>query len=437
MAESADSADVEQLQREVEALKRQNEELAQRAGTGSHGHRARRIGAAVLVIVASVLAPIATLGVWLRTEITDTGRYVETVEPLVSDPVVQTFVADRVTDRLFQEVDVQGAIEQALPERAAFVSSALTTGLQTVVREATLRVVQSDQFAQLWTAANRLAHEQLVAVLTGESSGVITTKDGVVSLDLSGIASEVVNRLRDRGIGLFDSVNLQSGQFTVEIFQSDVITRVQVAFDLFDTVATVLPWVVVLLFAAGILLWPNRRRGALWSAVGLSIGMMTLLLALAIGRSVYLGAVPSSVIPGDVAAAFFDTLVRFLRQAARALLAVGVVALLACLVLGPGTNAQRLRGWVGRMLGRVGDEAEERGVQFGPVGAWVGRNIVALRIAVAVVAAIVLVAWDQPTATVVFVTAIVTLLALAVIEVVGRGGRVSPLAPSEPARTSR
>jgi hypothetical protein len=362
---------------------------------------------------------------------------VETVEPLVSDPVVQTFVADRVTDRLFQEVDVQGAIEQALPERAAFVSSALTTGLQTVVREATLRVVQSDQFAQLWTAANRLAHEQLVAVLTGESSGVITTKDGVVSLDLSGIASEVVNRLRDRGIGLFDSVNLQSGQFTVEIFQSDVITRVQVAFDLFDTVATVLPWVVVLLFAAGILLWPNRRRGALWSAVGLSIGMMTLLLALAIGRSVYLGAVPSSVIPGDVAAAFFDTLVRFLRQAARALLAVGVVALLACLVLGPGTNAQRLRGWVGRMLGRVGDEAEERGVQFGPVGAWVGRNIVALRIAVAVVAAIVLVAWDQPTATVVFVTAIVTLLALAVIEVVGRGGRVSPLAPSEPARTSR
>ncbi len=89
------------------------------------------------------------------------------------------------------------------------------------------------------------------------------------------------------------------------------------------------------------------------------------------------------------------------------------------------------------MLGRVGDEAEERGVQFGPFGAWVGRNIVALRIAVAVVAAIVLVAWDQPTATVVFVTAIVTLLALAVIEVVGRGGRVSPLAPSEPARTSR
>ena len=35
MAESADSADVEQLQREVEALKRQNEELAQREQTGA------------------------------------------------------------------------------------------------------------------------------------------------------------------------------------------------------------------------------------------------------------------------------------------------------------------------------------------------------------------------------------------------------------------
>jgi hypothetical protein len=417
------AGDVEQLRHEVEALKQRNEELEARTEQPPSRHVWRRIGAVILIVLASVLAPISTLGVWLRNTVTDTDRYVETIEPLVDDPAIQSFVAARVTQRLFEEVDVQSAVAEALPERATFLSGALTSGLQTVVTEAANRLIASDQFQELWVAANRLAQEQLVAVLTGEPSGVITTKDGVVSLDLSGIASAVVTQLRERGIDLFDSVNLQPGEFTIQLFQSDLITRVQVAFDAFDTLATVLPWITILLFAGGILLFPNRRRGAVWAAVGLSLGMAFLLLALAIGRTIYLGAIPSADIPQDVAATMFDTLVRFLRQGARALLAVGVVALLVLIVMGPGRNARRLRAGVARMLGRVGDEASERGVDFGPVGQWIGGNLTALRIAVAIVAAVVLVVWEQPTATVVFVVALVGLLVLGLIEILGRGGR--------------
>ena len=165
----------------------------------------------------------------------------------------------------------------------------------------------------------------MVAVLTGKSSDVISTKDGVVSLDLSGIANEVVSQLKSRGVDLFDSVNIPQGRFTIEIFQSDAITKAQVAFSAFNTVAIVLPFLTILLFVGGIFLFPNRRRGALWAAVALSLGMAVLLLALAIGRTIYLGAIPSSVMPQGVAATFFDTLVRFLRQSARALLAVGII----------------------------------------------------------------------------------------------------------------
>ncbi len=254
--------DVERLQRELDELKRRNEELEHQIEPHSH-HLGRRIGAIILIVLAGVLAPISTMGLWLRSQVTDTDKYVRTVQPLVSDPAIQNFVADRVTQRLFEEVDVQTAIQDALPERAAFLSGALTSGLQTLVREATLRVVESDQFAQLWTSANRLAHEQMVAVLTGKSSNVISTKDGVVSLDLSGIANEVVSQLKSRGVDLFDSVNLQPGRFTVEIFQSDAITRVQLAFSAFNTVAVVLPFLTILLFIGGILLFPEpSARGA-------------------------------------------------------------------------------------------------------------------------------------------------------------------------------
>jgi hypothetical protein len=425
MGEASDPTDVDALKREVDELKRRNEALE--ASIEPPRHRGRKVIAVALIVIAGVLAPIATTGLWLRSQVTDTDRYLETVDPLVSDPAIQAYVADRVTTRLFEEVDVQTAVEDALPEQASFLSGALTSGLQTLVNEATLRVVQSDQFAELWASANRLAHEQVVAVLTGSSSGVITTKDGVVSLDLSGIASEVVGQLKDRGINLFDSVNLQPGQFTVEIFQSDAITRAQLAFDVFNTVAVVLPFLTILLFVGGILLFPSRRRGAMWAAVALCLGMATLLLVLAIGRTVYLGAVPSSVMPQGVASAFFDTLVRFLRQSARALLAVGVIALLVTILLGPGSGARRFRAWVTNALGRASDEASDH-VDFGPIGAWMGRNITALRIGVAVLAAIVLVIWDQPTAVVVFVVALVALLVLGVIEIVGRGGRAPTVA---------
>jgi len=436
MNAAGDDADVDRMRREVDELRQRNAELE--AGTERPSHLGRRIGAVILIVLASVLTPVSTLGLWLRNTVTDTTRYLDTVEPLVSDPAVQTFVADRVTQELFAAVDVESAVEEALPENAAFLSSALASGLQTVVREASMRVLESDQFRELWVSANRLAQQQLVAVLTGEPSGVVTTEDGIVSLDLSGIANAVVQRLQDQGIDLFDSVDLEPGRFTIQLFQSDAITRVQVAFDAFDTVATILPWITILLFAGGILLFPNRRRGALWAAVGLSLATAALLLMLAVGRTVYLGAIPSSVIPGDAAAAFFDTLVRFLRQSGRALLAVGILALLGLVMFGPGSNARRSRGWVARALGRVGDEATGRGVDFGPVGLWIGRNLTALRMAVGVGAAVLLIAWNQPTATVVFVVALLAVLALGLVEVVGHGGRVPPSPPvSDPGRPDR
>jgi hypothetical protein len=111
-------------------------------------------------------------------------------------------------------------------------------------------------------------------------------------------------------------------------------------------------------------------------------------------------------------------------------LAVGVIALLVTILLGPGSGARRFRAWMTGALGRAGDQASDH-VDFGPVGAWMGRNINALRIGVAVLGAIVLVAWDQPTALVVFVVALLALLVLGVIEIVGRGGR-TPLPAATP-----
>ena len=35
-----------------------------------------------------MLAPISVVGVWAGNQITDTGRYVATVQPLIDDPAI-------------------------------------------------------------------------------------------------------------------------------------------------------------------------------------------------------------------------------------------------------------------------------------------------------------------------------------------------------------
>jgi hypothetical protein len=51
--------------------------------------RWRTILAVLLIVVGCVLAPLAGVAVWARNQVTNTDRYVRTVEPLASDPAIQ------------------------------------------------------------------------------------------------------------------------------------------------------------------------------------------------------------------------------------------------------------------------------------------------------------------------------------------------------------
>ncbi|MEC5149020.1 hypothetical protein [Cryobacterium sp. GrIS_2_6] len=48
--------------------------------------RLRAFCAALLIAVGVILAPVAVVVAWTKTEVTDTGRFVTTLSPLVDDP---------------------------------------------------------------------------------------------------------------------------------------------------------------------------------------------------------------------------------------------------------------------------------------------------------------------------------------------------------------
>src|SRR5205807_5577665 len=300
--------------------------------------RWRRALVAILVIVSVVLVPLAGLSVWVRNLVLDTNHYVDTVAPLATNKAITDLVAKRATDRLFQQVDVEAEAKDALPERAQFLAGPLSSGVQTFTHTAVERALATEQFATVWKTANRRAHTLVVKALTDEGKGVTIKNDKVV-LDLSAEIDEVVKRLDERGVTVFDGLSKKQKNLQVELFDASQLEKARSAVHLLDRARIVLVALVFLLLAGALALSGNRRRTLMRWGLGLVAAMATTAALLALGRSAYLSAAQNH----DAAAAAFDILVRFLRNGIRIIAALGLIVALAAFLSGPSRPAVWIR----------------------------------------------------------------------------------------------
>jgi hypothetical protein len=159
--------------------------------------------------------------------------------------------------------------------------------------------------------------------------------------------------------------------------------------------------------------------------------MIVLALGLAIFRSVYLNALPPAV-SHDAAAVAYDTLVRYMRLGLRSVLVLALVIALGAFLTGPSVTAVRTRDSLVRGIGWLRGGAEAAGLRTGPVGTWVYGHKQLLRIGAVAVAGLALVFWGQPTGKVIILLAVLLLVALALIELLGRPPEASRSAPTSP-----
>ena len=399
--------------------------------------RWRSVVATLLIVIGCILAPISVVAVWTKNLVTDTDRYVATVAPLASDPAIQSAIADKITAEIFTHLDVAGITNQAvdaLAERGLppliatqlhALSQPLSSGVQSFVRDQVGEVVASEAFANAWLTANREAHKALVAALTGETREGVTIENDTVSINLGPIIQEVKQRLIDRGFELASRIPNVNPSFV--LVQSDYIAQARGAFNLLNAIGNWLPVVALFFLAIGIYVAKGHRRALVGVGLGLAGGMLALGLALALFRTIYLNELPLGVLTRDAAAAFYDTLVRFLRLGLRMVLVLGLVIALAGFLTGRSTTAVRARAGLTKGIGWLRGGAEQAGFRTGPVGAWVYTYKKVLWVAVIAIAALVLVFWDQPTGRVVLGITLGVLVALVIIEFLGR-----PPSPAEP-----
>jgi hypothetical protein len=427
-------AELERLRAEVEVLRaRPVPPDAASGGTADAGRR-RRPGwrgpvATLCIVLGCILAPVSVLAVWTSNQVSDTNRYVENVAPLIHDPAVQSALTDKITNEINARIDVQARTNQAA---AALKSKGLTrvgTLLQTFsgsiagavdgfVHTQVAKIVASPQVANLWVRVNRRAHAEVVKALSGQGNGSVTIGNGQVVLNLGPFIDTVKKDLAARGFTLVNSIPAVNPTFA--LFSAKYLVKAQTGYRALNDVKIVLPILALLLLGAGIYVARSHRRALIGAGLGFAASMLVLGIALAIGRSIYLNSVPSSVLPANAAAVLFDTLVRFIKDGLRTLLVVGLIVAIAAFFSGPSVTAVRARGAVTGGLGWLRASGERAGLRTGPVGRWTFQHRHALRVAAVALFAIIFVFWGRPTAAVAIVLAILLLVVLGLIELIGR-----------------
>jgi hypothetical protein len=391
--------------------------------------RWRSLSAALLVVLGCVLAPVAGLSVWLDNQVSDSDRFVRTMSPLVEDPDIQNGLTDRLTSTVFEYVDVQGIADEAvdaladqgLPplvaQRLDTLTPTLTSAVTGFVRDRIGDLVRSDAFADTWNQAIRVAHGQMVTLLSGDSDSIVV-RDGMVFLQLGPFVELAKERLSDADLTAVEAV--PDVNPTVELVQADTLVRAQSAYSALDTVSDVAPWIVLLLLAVGIYLARNRWRALVGAGLGLVLAMLVLGVGLLIARSLLVGAVQPAAAPATGAG--FDIVVHYLRLGMRAVAVLGLVLALAGFLAGRSESAVRIRRTVaGRLHSLRGGAAPTD-----PVSRFVRAHLRALRIVVVGIAVLVFLFVDQPTGRAIVAIAALVLVALAVLEFLGRPGEEPP-----------
>ena len=384
------------------------------------GARWRGIVAVVLIVVATLLAPVTLAVLWMNHDLLNTDNYVKTVAPLSSNPDVQNAVATDVTDQLWAKVNVQQQLSGVLPSWAQVFSAPLSNQLKTYAYQAIHAIVSSPQFSKLWEAANRQAHSKVTAALLGNQGGLVQTTGGQVSIDFAPVVDKVKAALDAKGIHVLDSVASTPGSTTFVLFRSETLARAQKTLNFFHKLSVALPLLLIAAWAGAIAVSRRRRRTVLQLGFTLALAMAVTLIGYHVGRGEYLKAITSPQLPRPAAAAIFDALLVGVLDAARTVFVVGLVIWLGALLAGPAGWAVSVRGALAGVFQSAGTAAERKGLDLGPVGSWVAHHHRALQIAGLLIAAVVLVFWGTPGVAGVLWIVVGLLVYLAIVEFVGR-----------------
>ncbi len=390
---------------------------------------ARSIAAVLALILGLGLLPLGTVTYWGHRTVTDTERYLETMQPLAYDEDVQDSLSIFLTEKIEEQVDPEalvnqlfaGLIEQypALKALVPVVSGAIDSLIAQVVD----RLVRSDQFKQLWDLANTAAQKGLMAILEGRDDGPVSLEGDAVVLDISSIIDQVKQGLVDRGFAAAANINVPEADRQIVLLEAPQLAQIRTIYSLTSPIAVALFFIAILLLVLAVVLARRRPRMVAWAGGGAAAGGLLLIVGLGIGETVFVNTLDGT--PFEKASqTFYDQLLKFLYNGAYAIVVLGIIVLAVGLYLCGARWAVELRAAVNNLADDVA-----RNIPAGPItssGASVAAHARWFRVGVGVIFTIIVIIGNDLSVARTIWGALIALVLLAVIQVWAAAGRRAP-----------
>lgn len=386
----------------------------------------RSIAALLALILGLVLLPIGTVTYWGHRTVSDSERYLETVQPLAYDEDVQASVSTFLTDKIEEQVDPEALVNQLFaglieqyPSLKALVP-VVSGAIDSLIAQVVDRLVRSDQFKQLWDLANAAAQKSLMAILEGRDDGPVSLQGDEVVLDISTLIDQVKQGLVDRGFSAAANINVPEADRQIVLLEAPQLAQIRTIYSLTSPVAAGLIYVAILLLVLAAVLARRRPRMVAWAGGGAAVVGGLLIVGLGVGQGVFVNTLEGTPF-AKASQTFYDQLLKFLYNGSYALVVLGIIVMAVGLYLCGARWAVELRAGVNNLAADIAGN-----IPAGPItssGAWVAAHARWLRVAVAAIFTIIVVIGNDLSVARTIWAALIALVLLGIIQVWAAAGR--------------
>jgi hypothetical protein len=310
------------------------------------GRPGRVAGVRTLSVVGTILALISVLAIWVNRLVLDTNQWTSTSEQLLQDDTVREALAARLTDALYSNIDVAGELQTVLPPAVQPLAGPAAAGLREFTERRANIFLQRPFVVSAWTAANRIAHEQFVRIVTGQAKA-IQTQNGQVVLLLRPLLVDLSQQI---GLGnVADRLPTNAG--TIVIMEGNQLSAIQTLFHVLDVIATWFWALALACWALAVYLSPGRRlktiRGIAFGALFVGLAVLAIIR---VGGNMIVDSLVKIPSNEPAARAVWSIVTESLKTAAWSLAAVAVIMIVGSWLSGPGRRAADFRRWVAPIL---------------------------------------------------------------------------------------
>jgi hypothetical protein len=320
-------------------------------------------GGIALMVIATILLIVTSLGYWLKSTVLDSDEFSDKVSEVLARPEATDRIGQVLADQALSSSEIQMRLESQLPENAAFLPVLLEAPLSEITARGISRFLALDATQNLVNTAVRDLHGRVVATLEGRGERLRVEDDSLV-LDLGSVATGFLDRL-----GINPPQGGADGDFGEVVLVEDS-KELDLAGTIVRVIDDAVPFLLigsVVAYGGAVALYRDRPRGITVAGYTIVFAGFFCLLAWWIGG----WATEAFLEERPVANMLIDSLASNLRVQSIALIVLGgAIALL---------SDERIRGW----LAEVGTGAKSQVEAFG-----VGRTLLLGAAGVAVLAII-------------------------------------------------